>query len=96
MVLVEFYAVEEDDDFGRSDERALKVNAYRGGRMGVRPEIAQVFTSEEIQITGCEGEHMIDAAVESGRFPGDEVAVGPIIGDEWDRRLDDCLLFVHM
>ena len=48
-----------------------------------------MFTSEEIQITGCEGEHIIDASVELGTCPGDKLAAGPIICKEWDHRLDD-------
>src|SRR6266702_1818466 len=44
-VLVEFNAVEEDDNLGRSDERTLKVNAH-GGSMRVLREVAHVFTSE--------------------------------------------------
>src|SRR6266702_1676521 len=81
-VLVEFNAVEEDDDLGRSDERTLKVNAHGGGSMRVLREVAHVFTSEEIQISGCEGEHILDASVENGTIPGDDAAVGPILCEE--------------
>ena len=97
VVLVEFDAVEEDDNLGRSDERALEVNAYGGGGFGVLPEVAHMFTSEEIQIAGCEGEHIIDASVEDGAFPGDEATVGPILCEERDHRLDeDTVVFIHI
>ena len=89
MVLVEFEVVEEDDDLGRSDERALEVNAHGGGSIRVLPEAAHVFTSEEIQITGCEGEHIIDAPIENGIVPGDEATVSPFLCGERDLRLDE-------
>ena len=94
---LEFEEVEKDDDLGRSDERALKVNADRGGGIGILPEIAHVFTSEKIQITGCEGEHIIDASVELGTFRCDEATVGPIFCEERDRRPDENrAVFVHI
>ena len=58
VILVEVDAVEENGDLGGSDKRALKFDAHRGRVIGIHPEVVHVFTSEEIQITGCEGEHM--------------------------------------
>lgn len=58
-----------------------------------------VLTSEEIQITGCEGEHNSDPSAELGTIPGDEAdeaAINPILCEERDRRLDpDRVVFVH-
>lgn len=97
VVQVYFEAVEEDDDLGRSDERALKVNADGGGGIAALPDQAHVFTGEEIQITGCESEHISDASEKLAIFPGDEAAVGPILCEELDRRLDvDRAVFVHI
>ena len=42
--LVEINVVQEGDDFGRGNERALKVDTDRGGVVGVAHDIAHVFT----------------------------------------------------
>ena len=96
--LVEFEVIEEDDDLGRSDERALKVDAdgFRG-IIGVFPDVAHVFTSEEIYIAGCEGQNVIDASVEVGIIYGDVAAVGPILCDERNCRLNaDMVVFANI
>jgi len=69
-------AVEENDNLWWSEERALKVDAHRGWGIGILPGAAHVFASEEIQITGCEGEHISDGSRESGIGPGYDVAIG--------------------
>ncbi len=95
---VEVDAVEEDGDLRRSDERALKVNAHRGRVIGILPEVACVFASEEIHITGCEGEHIHRGAVESGISPAGSLAVGRTVChglggtvDEWAREVQCAL-----
>ena len=69
-------AVEENDDLRWSEERALKVDAHRGWGIWIIPAVAHVFTGEEIQITGCESEHIDDGAPESGITPSYDVAIG--------------------
>ena len=96
-VPLELDSIEEDDNLGRGDEWAFKVNANRGGRLGILPGVAHVFTSEEIQITGGEGEHISNPSVELGTVPGDEAAIGPILCEEWNLRPDEeRVVFVHI
>lgn len=97
VVPVELDSIEEDDDLGRSDEWALKVDADRCRGFGILPEVAHVFTSEKIQITGCEGEHVFDPSVKLGTFPGNEAAIGPILCEDRNHRLDEeRVVFVHI
>lgn len=48
--LVEVDAVEENEDLGRSGEGALKMDTHRGWIVRICPEVACVFTGEEIKI----------------------------------------------
>ena len=94
---VEIDVVQEDDDFGRGNERALKVDAHGGGVAGVDQQVAHVFTSEKLHIGGWEDEHIIDGSVESGVVPGCDVAVSPRLGEVLVRRLDaDVGIFVNI
>ena len=84
-ILVEIDVVQEDDDLGRGDERALEVDAHGGGIGGVTQEVAHVLASEKIQIFGCKDEQMTNSIVESGIVPGRDVAISPIFSNRLDR-----------
>ena len=85
-VFVEVDAVEENQDLGRSGEGALKINTNRGWIIGICPEVARVFTSEEIKVTWCEGEHVHCGTVESGISHWGDFAVGGIFCDVLEYR----------
>ena len=88
MFFVEINVVEEGGDFGRGDERALKVDAYRGGVVGVIDQIAHVFTCEILHVGRWDDEDIVDGMVESGVAPGCDVTVNPGPGKVLVRRLD--------
>ena len=83
VVLVKIDVVEEYDDLGRGDERALKVDAHRGGVATV----AHVLTSKELHVARSKGEHMSRAAVESAIVSGCDMAVSAGLGDVLQHRL---------
>ena len=79
-------------------KKTITLGGVTNGRSKLmRTEVAHVFTSEEIQITGCEGEHISDPSVELGTFKENEAAIGPILCEEWDIRPDEeRVVFVHI
>jgi len=89
VVLVKVNTIEENNDLGRCDEWALEVDAHRGGVIGIHPEVVHMFTSEEIQIAGCECEHMNDDDVivdTRCRITGGDVAVSRTLCDVLEPR----------
>ena len=45
---VEIDVIEEDDDLGRGDEWARKVDALGGRRFGIRIQVTEVLASQEL------------------------------------------------
>jgi len=84
VAFIEINQVEEDDDFGRGEEWALKVNA-RGGRvLGV----AGVLAGQELQVGRSEIERVNNAAVKSSVGPRGDVVDTRSPGDVLNRRFD--------
>jgi hypothetical protein len=85
VIFVEINVVQEDDDFRRGNERALKFDAHGGGVV----EFAHVFTCEILHVGRWEDEHIIDGAMDKGAVtPCCDVTVNPVLGAIVGRRLD--------
>ena len=80
IAIAEIDVVEEDNDLGRGDKRALEFYMHEGGAI----EIAEVLAGEKIQFVGRKGEHMIKTVVESGVLPSCDMTISPMLGEELD------------
>ena len=78
---VEIDVVEENDDLGRGDKRALKVNARGGRGFGVRNQVAHVLASQKLQIGRGEIERIEITDVISSVAPRGEVVDSGSPGD---------------
>jgi hypothetical protein len=85
---IEIEEIEENDDFGRGNERALKVDAHGGGGCGVRIQVAVVLAGQELQVGRSKIERVNDAAVKNGVGPRGDMVDTRSFGDVLDRRFD--------
>lgn len=88
VIFVKVDEVEERDDLGNGGKGALKVDTHGGGVIGIRVEVANVFTSGVLHIARCKREHINDGGVQSRVGPGYDVNVGGGVGDLLQRRID--------
>ena len=84
LVLVEVDVVQEDDNFGRGDKPALKVDAHGGRVLGC----PHVFAGEKVEIGGRGAHDVVDGVVEPSVAPGNKVAIRPRVGEVRECRLD--------
>lgn len=97
VVLVEIDVVEEDDDLRRGNERALKVDAHGGRGVGVRNQVANVLSGQELQVGRSKVERINNAAVKSSVSPRGDVVDTRSIGDVLNRCFDtDVGAFVYI
>ena len=78
---VKIDVVEEDDDLGRGDKRACKVDAFGGRGVEVRSKVTHVIASQELQIGRGDIERVGNATVKSGVVPCSGVVIGGSSGD---------------
>ena len=93
VIFVEIDLVEEDDDFGRGEERALKVDASGGRVLGV----VDVLAVQELQVGGSKIERVDNATVKNSVGPRSDVVDTRSLGDVFNRRFDtDVGAFVYI
>ena len=78
---VEIDVVEENDNLGRGDKRARKVDALGGRRFRVRNQVTHVLASQELQIGRGEIERVGNVAVSSSVVPRGDVIDSGSSGD---------------
>jgi len=92
-IFVEVDHVEEDDDFGRGEERALKVDASGGRARGV----AGMFAGQELQVGRSKIERVDNATVKGSVGPRGDMVDTRSLGDVFNRRFDtDVGAFVYI
>ena len=77
----EIDVVEEDNDFGRGDKRARKVDTGGGRGIGDRNQVTEVLASQEIQISRCKVERVGGAPVICRVTPRGDVVDSGSLGD---------------
>jgi len=97
VVFVEIDVVEEDEDFGGGEERALKDDSHGLSGLGIRDQIADVLAGQELQVGRSKIERVNSATVKSSVGPRCDVVDTRSLGDVLNRRFDtDVGAFVYI